>query len=133
MNKLLTVLIPTYNNYELFLRVIDTYLNDERVKIIVSDDSDNFIEKKSIELFCKKNNINYFEGPNKRAGDNWNNLINIVSTPFFVLNHHDEYPNNLQFLDVLKNKNIGLLVLPCSSKIGRNSYHKIFSIQQKIF
>ena len=84
------------------MRIIDTYFNDERVKILVSDDSDNFIEKKSIELFCKQNNINYFEGPKKSAGENWNYLIKMVSTPFFVLNHHDEYPNNLKFLDSKK-------------------------------
>lgn len=133
MNKLLTVLIPTYNNYELFLRIIDIYLTDERVKILVSDDSDNYIEKNLIKLFCKKNDINYFEGPKKSAGENWNYLIKMISTPFFVLNHHDEYPNNLKFLDALKNKEIGLLILPCSSKIGRASYHSIFSLQQKIF
>ena len=133
MNKLLTVLIPTYNNYELFLRIIDIYLTDERVKILVSDDSDNYIEKNLIKLFCKKNDIDYFEGPKKSAGENWNYLIKMISTPFFVLNHHDEYPNNLKFLDALKNKEIGLLILPCSSKIGRASYHSIFSLQQKIF
>ena len=58
MNKLLTVLIPTYNNYELFLRIIDIYLTDERVKILVSDDSDNYIEKNLIKLFCKKKEYN---------------------------------------------------------------------------
>lgn len=133
MPKLLTVLVPTYNNYELFLRVVGSYLIDERVIMIVSDDSDNYIEKKSIELFCKNNNISYFEGPRKSAGENWNYLIRKTRTPFFVVNHHDEYPNNLEFLDILDSTNIGLIILPCSSKVEKKSYHKIYTLQQKFF
>lgn len=133
MDKLLTVLVPTYNNYELFLRVINNYIHDLRVIILVSDDSDNYVEKKSIEIFCRHNNIKYYEGPKKSAGENWNNLIKMISTPFFVLNHHDEYPSNLNFLDFLDSKNIGLIILPCSSKVGKKAKHKIFSCQQIFF
>ena len=133
MNKLLTVLLPTYNNYELFIRVIQNYIHDVRVNILVSDDSDNYIEKKSIEIFCKKNNIKYYEGPKKSAGENFNHLIKMIKTPFFVLNHHDEYPSNLDFLDILDPKNIGLIILPCSSKVGKRANHKIFTWQQIIF
>ena len=133
MSKLLTVLLPTYNNYDLFLRVVDNYLIDKRVSLMVSDDSDNYSERKSIELFCKNNNISYFEGPRKSAGENWNNLIKKTRTPFFVLNHHDEYPVNLYFLDDLDPETTGLVIIPCSSKVGKNPIVKIFSWQQKIF
>ena len=133
MTKLLTVLLPTYNNYELFLRVVENYLIDGRVTMLVSDDSDNYIEKKSIEIFCKKNNITYFQGPRKSAGENWNFLIKKARTPFFVINHHDEYPDNLYFIDELDPKTIGLVIIPCSSKVGKNPIIKIFSWQQKFF
>tara|TARA_B100000989_G_scaffold176886_1_gene132803 strand:+ start:1088 stop:1912 length:825 start_codon:yes stop_codon:yes gene_type:complete len=133
MNKLLTVLLPTYNNYELFLQVIQNYIHDVRVNILVSDDSDNYIEKNSIEIFCRQNNIKYYEGPKKSAGENFNHLIKMIKTPFFVLNHHDDYPINLDFLDILDSKNIGLIILPCSSKVGKKANHKIFSWQQVIF
>ena len=133
MIKLLSVLIPTYNNYQLFLRVVENYLFDQRIVILVSDDSDNYIEKKSIQLFCKNNNIRYFEGPKRSAGENWNYLIGKTTTPFFVVNHHDDYPNNLLFLDLLESKDIGLMILPTTSKPQGKSAHKIYSWQQKIF
>ena len=118
MNKILSVLIPTYNDYELFLRSVKTYLNNKRVIILVSDDSDDNNEKNLIKMFCIRNNINYFEGPRISPGENWNYLLRKINTPFFVLNHHDEYPSNLGYLDILNSKNIGLVVLPCSSKVG---------------
>ncbi len=133
MTKLLSVLVPTYNNYELFLRVVEKYLFDLRIIILVSDDSDDYIEKKSIQLFCKNNNIIYFNGPKKSAVENWNYLIGKTTTPFFVVNHHDEYPDNLYFLDSLDPKNTDLVILPCSSKVGKYPLVKMFSWQQKYF
>jgi len=133
MDKLLTILIPTYNNYELFSRLIQIYLKDPRVLILVSDDSNNYKEKKLIQNSCKDNNISYLEGTKNSPPENWNYLLSLVKTPFFVLNHHDEYPDNLNFLDILDSNNLGLVVLPCSSKVGNGPFHKLYSWQQKYF
>ena len=58
-----------------------------------------------------------------------------VDTPFFVLNHHDEIPNNLLYLDYLdhvdKNKT-GLLLLACTSYVNNKPYMKLSSRLQKI-
>ena len=59
MKKILTVLIPTYNSYDYFLKVIKYYKNDNRVKIVVSDDSDDNYEKKLIKSHCEEHQINY--------------------------------------------------------------------------
>ena len=32
--------------------------------------------------------------------------------------------SNLDFLDILDPKNIGLIILPCSSKVGKRANHK---------
>ena len=133
MKKLLTVLIPTYNNYEFFLRVVRSYSNDKRIEMIVSDDSNNYIEKNYIESSCAENNIKYFEGLKQSPSENWNSLLKMVKTPFFVLNHHDDFPSNLKFLDSLDENKTGLIILPCSSKIGDEPICKIFSWQQKFF
>ena len=133
MKKLLTVLIPTYNNYDFFLRVVRSYLNDERIEMIVSDDSDNQIEKNYIKSRCEENNIKYFEGLKQSPSENWNYLLKMVKTPFFVLNHHDDFPSNLKFLDSLDETKTGLIILPCSSKIGDEPICKMFSWQQKYF
>ena len=133
MDKLITVLIPTYNNHDLFSRLIKTYIKDSRVLILVSDDSDNYKEKFLIKKLCISNNIHYFEGKKKSPPENWNYLLSMVKTPFFVVNHHDEYPDNLNFLDILDSKSHGLIVLPCTSKVGNEPMHKLFSWQQKYF
>ena len=133
MYPILSVLIPTYNDYKLFLRSVKTYLNNKRVIILVSDDSDDHNEKSLIKMFCIRNNLYYFDGPRISPGENWNYLLKKINTPFFVLNHHDEYPTNLEYLDILNSQNIGLVVLPCSSKVGKAPKIKNFSWQQKWF
>ena len=65
--------------------------------------------------------------------NNWNSLMKFIDTPYFVINHHDEYPNNLLFLDLLETKNVGLMILPTTSKPQGKSAHKIYSWQQKLF
>ena len=41
MKYLISVLVPTFNDYEGFLNVLNLYSRDRRVKMIVSDDSSN--------------------------------------------------------------------------------------------
>ena len=133
MRKLLTVLIPTFNNYSLFLKVIEAYKTDKRVSIIVSDDSSDPFQKLKIKTECIKNKFVYLQGPKSCPSDNWNFLLGQVSTPYFVLNHHDEYPNNLKFIDLLDSRKIGLIILPCTSITKNKGLHKLFSWQQFIF
>ena len=54
MQKILTVLIPTYNNNESLKKVLDSYVGDKRIEILVSDDSDNEDKKMLIKAMCKK-------------------------------------------------------------------------------
>ncbi len=133
MKNKLTVLVPTFNNNKALTKIIDVYKNDQRVEIIVSDDSDNKREKSLIKSSCEVANVHYFEGPRTYPVDNWNKLLKMVNTPFFVLNHHDEYPDNLDFLDELDNEKLGLLILPCSSKVPGRNFHNIETWQQYIF
>ena len=49
MQKILTVLIPTYNNNESLKKVLDSYIGDKRIEILVSDDSDNEDKKMLIK------------------------------------------------------------------------------------
>ena len=129
--KILTVLIPTYNDYSAFLKVINSYIDDNRVKIIVSDDSNDNNKKLAIKNECKKRGIEYNYGPHSTPAANWNYLLKKVSTPFFVLNHHNDIPDSLSFLELLK-KEIGILVLPCTSYPLNKGKLKIYSWQQFI-
>ena len=133
MKQILTVLIPTYNSHRKFTQVLKSYEKDNRVKIIVSDDSDDIEEKKLIKSTCEKFNIIYIDGPKSSPVKNWNLLLKNIDTPFFVLNHHDDYPNNLKFLDQLKKEKIGLLIISCTSKVKGKNINIIRSWQQYFF
>ncbi len=133
MNHLITVLIPTFNDFKAFQRAIKYYSNDQRVKIVVSDDSDDIFERNLIKSKCEEKGFFYVQGTKQLPVDNWNKLMKMIKTPFFVLNHHDEYPLNLSFLDLLDEGDIGLIVLPCTSIARGNLPQKIFSWQQKLF
>ena len=41
MDKLISILIPTYNKTNVFEKIVVLYSTNPRVKIIVSDDSDD--------------------------------------------------------------------------------------------
>ena len=49
MKYLISVLVPTFNDYQGFLNVLNSYSKDRRVKIIVSDDSSNKLIKREIK------------------------------------------------------------------------------------
>ena len=49
MQKILSVLIPTYNNNESLKKVLDSYVGDKRIEILVSDDSDDEDKKMLIK------------------------------------------------------------------------------------
>ena len=43
---------------------------------------------------CLERNIKYLRGPRSLPINNWNILMKFIETPYFVINHHDEYPSN---------------------------------------
>ena len=135
MNDLISILIPTYNQSDTFEKIVKLYSSNSKVKIIVSDDSDDLKIKEKIKAICLEKNLSYFKGPQTSAINNWNFLLSLVETPFFVLNHHDDYPNNLFFLDYLDNidpDKTGLVLLPCTSYICNKPHVRVSSRHQKI-
>ena len=75
MKYLISVLVPTFNDYQGFLNVLNFYSKDKRVKIIVSDDSSNSLIKESIKKKCMEKNIKYLDGPRSLPIENWNILF----------------------------------------------------------
>ena len=133
MRHLVSVLVPTYNDYNGFLNILNCYSKDKRIKLIISDDSSDPQISNAIKKKCINENIKYLIGPRKLPINNWNFLMQFIDTPYFVINHHDEYPSNLLFLELLESRNIGLLILPTTSNSLSKPAHKIYSWQQKIF
>ena len=135
MKKLISILIPTYNQTNIFEKIVVLYSTNPKVKIIVSDDSDDAKIRERIKATCHLKNISYFLGPQRSAVDNWNFLLEKVDTPFFVLNHHDEFPNNLfylDYLDQLDKDKTGLLLMACTSYVNNKPYMRLSSRHQKL-
>ena len=132
MKKIISVLIPTYNQIDTFNKILSIYSNHPKVKIIVSDDSTELNIQKKIKKLCEEKEILYFRGPQTNAIKNWNFLLEKIDTPFFVLNHHDDCPNNLNFLDHLDKDITGILLLPCTSYISNKMHVRLSSRHQRI-
>ena len=132
MEKIISVLIPTFNLNNKFKEIVSIYSTQPKVKIIVSDDSPDIKTQEEIKKICKEMKITYYKGPQSTPSKNWNFLLKKIDTPFFVLNHHDDCPNNLQFLEHLDKKNTGILLLPCTSYIFNKKYVRLSSRHQKI-
>lgn len=132
MKEIISVLIPTFNLNSKFKEIVSIYSTHPKVKIIVSDDSRDIKIQKKIKKICKEKEITYYKGPQTSPIKNWNFLLKKIDTPFFVLNHHDDCPNNLKFLEYLDKKNIGILLLPCTSYIFNKKYVRLSSRHQKI-
>ena len=131
MKEIISVLIPTFNLNSKFKEIVSIYSTHPKVKIIVSDDSSDKKIQQKIKKICKEKEIIYFKGPQTTPIKNWNFLLEKIDTPFFVLNHHDDCPNNLKFLEYLNKKNTGILLLPCTSYIFNKKYVRLSSRHQK--
>lgn len=117
MNEnLFSVVIPTYNNAELFQGAIDSVLKQKgiNIEIIVSDDSKTDIvelivhsisekllkEAKNIDSSNSyKKTLHYTRSQNSNgAVDNWNRGLSFAKGNYILLLHHDERLEGTDFL-----------------------------------
>ena len=87
-----SIIIPTYNNLDLFKRAVDSVLMQKNIsyEIIVVDDSTN----NYIESHVKKTNqppVRYYHNqPSKGAVANWNFGLSLAKGKYVEILHHDE-------------------------------------------
>lgn len=89
----ITIVIPTYNNLELFKQALSSVLNQKGliIEIVVVDDSTNnkienyLIKNASSKIIYKKNH------PKKGAVNNWNYGLKLARGKYVTVLHHDEY------------------------------------------
>lgn len=87
-----SIIIPTYNNLELFKRAVDSVLIQKNVsyEVIVVDDSTN----NNIEDYINKTDLlrirYYHHKPSKGAVANWNFGISLAKGKYIEVLHHDE-------------------------------------------
>lgn len=100
---MLDILIPSYNSLRFLPRLIA--LKDIKgINILIADDSSDAKISQAIYLDAHKYGFKYFSGT--RTGnpvDNWNFLLSISKSEFFMILHHDESikvtKNFIEFID----------------------------------
>lgn len=103
-SPLFSVVIPTYNNLELFVNAIQSVLAQtlRNFEIVVSDDSTTA----DIEKYCKKLNdsrLRYFRRPDRNgAVANWNTGLNLAVGKNIIVLHHDEEFVSTLYLERLR-------------------------------
>ena len=102
---MVSVCIPTYENVELFNRLIRSLIMQdyENLKVIVSDDS------KTDKIFDAIKKINFpikYHRNEKSLGSpkNWNNAISLAQGKYIHLIHHDDYYYSNSSLSNMVNK-----------------------------
>lgn len=125
---LFSVIIPTYNNLELFSRALDSVLcqNEQSFEVIVVDDSPTDL----ISIFVKSlsnSRIRYYHNrPSKGAVPNWNYGLSLCLGEYIILLHHDEAFVGRDYLKELrinaKDKGVVVsnVVVYCNGQIKRN-------------
>lgn len=101
---MISIILPTYNNYKLFLSAISHILKQVNVTyeiIVVDDSTDNAIEDycKQVDLY----NLSYHHNrPSKGAIGNWNYGLTLAKGDYIILHHHDEYFDNIHHLEIIE-------------------------------
>jgi len=132
--KLLDILVPAYGNASGIEKILSRIDDDERCRVIVSDDSSEIASINAIKEICLSYNATYKTGPRSGAAKNWNSLLSIASSTFSVLVHHDECFSNTKFIDELEKNSSSaeILVLPLVVKNSDNLSRFISSWQQRL-
>ena len=97
---MISIIIPTYNNLELFKRAYDSVISqDEKdVEVIVVDDSTT----NDIQNYCLNLPVRYHHNsPPLGAVKNWNSGLKLAKGEFIILMHHDEALKNENFISSL--------------------------------
>lgn len=94
---LLSIIIPTYENLEIFSKcnfILDKNINEKNdFEIIISDDSETDIVEKFVSNYS---HLKYYKHNRSQSPvDNWNFGLEKANGRYVWLLHHDEYINSL--------------------------------------
>lgn len=102
---ILDIIIPTYEYPEGLRRILNSMPEDNKVRLIISDDSLSGDIKKVANEFTERLNIKIISGPRQGAVENWNFALGYVEAQYAIFLHHDEEIFGLtSLLELLKSK-----------------------------
>lgn len=118
---MISIIVPTYNNLELFKRAYNSILLQtvKNVEIIVVDDSST----SEIEDFCTSLPILYCHNkPALGAVRNWNKGVSLANGEYIIVMHHDEAMQDSTFLErVLEKLEKGYDVVVSNIEVHRGN------------
>jgi glycosyltransferase involved in cell wall biosynthesis len=131
---LLSILVPTFQFTEGFLRIIGNLnaLDGEDCEVIVFDDSPDDSIRNTITNLPKSYSaqLTYIHNkPALGAVSNWNALLDSAHGKYCLLMHHDEFPIGDNFLGNLlkslqENPDVDVLILDCILIDFKNGYNR---------
>ena len=132
--KLLDVLVPAYGDVKGVEKILSRIGNEQRCRLIVSDDSTDATIINNIKDICLRYNATYKMGPRSGAVSNWNFLLSHAKSTYCVLVHHDECFSNTNFIDELEKNTCAadILVLPVVVVNSNNVARYVYSWQQRL-
>lgn len=98
---LLDIIIPTYEYPEGLRRILRSIPKDNRIRVIISDDSRTNSILNIIKEFDHDLNILFIYGPRDGPVKNWNSALNKSKANYVMFLHHDEEVIGLDKLLVL--------------------------------
>ena len=136
--SILTVLVPAYNSLDGVESIVDAIKSRKNVGVIISDDSSDSAVADAIKTYIvnfKRSDYKYIKHESTgNAVDNWNSLLSMVDSKFFVLVHHDETFSNTLFIDEIEKHqdSIELMVLPLRIEHPNGAYRNVKSLAQSM-
>lgn len=92
MNINFSIIIPAYDNLELFKTAISSVINQKEAnyEVIVSDDSSDTLIETYVKSLQNRAIIYHHNQPALGAVKNWNKGLNMARGKYIILLHHDE-------------------------------------------
>ena len=92
-NKLISVIIPSYNHEKFIGKAIESVLNQtyENFELIIMDDNSTDNSKKVINSYNDPRIVKYFSTENKGAVETLNHLIDLANGEYIALLNSDDY------------------------------------------
>lgn len=92
-NKLISVIIPSYNHEKFIGKAIESVLNQtyENFELIIMDDNSTDNSKKVINSYNDSRIVKYFSTENKGAVETLNHLIDLANGEYIALLNSDDY------------------------------------------
>lgn len=135
MNIDFSIIIPAYDNLELFKTAISSVMDQKEAsyEIIISDDSSDTLIETYVQSLQNKAIIYNHNHPALGAVKNWNKGLNDAKGKYVILLHHDEaFGNNYHLKNIAKTMETGIDITVSDVRVLVNGKRHDYAITKSI-